>query len=195
MNKIKIAIFEGKKIRRHWDEKAERWYFSVVDVVAVLSQSVDPRNYWKVLKNRLKSEGSEVVTKCNQLKMRAADGKFYLTDVADTEVMLRLIQSIPSPNAEPFFLKSKEVKIKINFCGLCQNNRYGGIINMKNRDDNQKQNAKPLKRWVIGLGIFSAVLLVTNILTLAVYAPSKNSGKLENADNQYSFSESGAEVC
>ena len=111
MNKIKIAIFEVK-IRRHWDEKAERWYFSVVDVVAVLSQSVDPRNYWKVLKNRLKSEGSEVVTKCNQLKMRAADGKFYLTDVADTEVMLRLIQSIPSPNAEPFFLKSKEVKIK-----------------------------------------------------------------------------------
>lgn len=102
--KKKIAIFEGRKIRRRWDGKEEKWYFSVVDVVAVLSQSSDPRNYWKVLKNRLKQEGSEVVTKCNQLKMQAADGKYYLTDVADTEVMLRLIQSIPSPNAEPFKL-------------------------------------------------------------------------------------------
>jgi hypothetical protein len=105
MNKKKrIAIFKGKKIRRHWDEKQEKWYFSVVDVVAALTQSANPRNYWKVLKNRLKTEGSEMVTKCNQLKMRAADGKFYLTDAADTEVMLRLIQSIPSPNAEPFKL-------------------------------------------------------------------------------------------
>jgi len=100
----RIAIFKGKKIRRQWNEKQERWYFSVVDVVAVLTQSADPRNYWKVLKNRLKQEGSEVVTKCNQLKMQAADSKFYLTDAADTEVMLRLIQSIPSPNAEPFKL-------------------------------------------------------------------------------------------
>ncbi|EKD42937.1 MAG: hypothetical protein ACD_72C00529G0005 [uncultured bacterium] len=99
-----IAIFDGQQIRRQWDEKNEKWYFSVVDVVGVLSDSVDPRNYWKVLKNRLKSEGSEVVTKCNQLKLEAVDGKFYLTDVADTEVMLRLIQSIPSPNAEPFKL-------------------------------------------------------------------------------------------
>jgi hypothetical protein len=99
-----LAIFQGNQIRRHWDGEAEKWYFSVVDVVGALSDSVDPRNYWKVLKNRLNAEGSEVVTKCNQLKMQAADGKFYLTDSADTEVMLRLVQSIPSPNAEPFKL-------------------------------------------------------------------------------------------
>lgn len=104
INKKSVAIFEGNRIRRHWDEKRELWYFSVVDIVAVLSQSSNPRNYWKVLKNRLKKEGSEVVTKCNQLKMLASDGKFYLTDVADTETVLRLIQSIPSPNAEPFKL-------------------------------------------------------------------------------------------
>ena len=99
-----IAIFEGHQIRRHWDEEKELWYFSVVDVVGALSASDNPRNYWKVLKSRLKQEGSEVVTKCNQLKMRAPDGKYYLTDTADTETMLRLIQSIPSPNAEPFKL-------------------------------------------------------------------------------------------
>ncbi|MEK7586838.1 MAG: BRO family protein [Patescibacteria group bacterium] len=105
MGKLKkLAIFEGKKIRRIWDEKKERWYFSVVDIVDALSASEDPRNYWKVLKNRLKQEGSELVTKCNQLKMQATDGKFYLTDTADTETMFRLIQSIPSPKAEPFKL-------------------------------------------------------------------------------------------
>ncbi len=102
--KKQIAIFEGHNIRRHWDDVKELWYFSVVDVVGALSGSVDPRNYWKVLKIRLKQEGSQLVTKCNQLKMIAADGKYYLTDVADTETMLRLIQSIPSPNAEPFKL-------------------------------------------------------------------------------------------
>ncbi|PIY65408.1 hypothetical protein COY91_02510 [Candidatus Shapirobacteria bacterium CG_4_10_14_0_8_um_filter_39_15] len=100
----KIAIFEGKRIRRHWDNEQEKWFFSVVDVVGILSGSADSRNYWKVLKNRLNKEGSEVVTKCNQLKMQAPDGKYYLTDTADTEMMLRLIQSIPSPNAEPFKL-------------------------------------------------------------------------------------------
>jgi len=104
MSNHKIALFEGKQIRRHWDSKKELWYFSVIDVVGVLSISTDPRNYWKVLKSRLKAEGSEVVTKCNQLKMLASDGKYYLTDVADTEVMLRIVQSIPSPNAEPFKL-------------------------------------------------------------------------------------------
>jgi|GEM_PF-5410242 len=103
--KIKtIAIFEGSQIRRHWDAEKELWYFSVVDAVRVLTKSADPRNYWKVLKIRLKAEGSELVTKCNQLKMQASDGKLYLTDTLDTEVMLRLIQSIPSPNAEPFKL-------------------------------------------------------------------------------------------
>jgi len=100
----KLAIFEGKKIRRIWDEKKELWYFSIVDIVNALNASEDPRNYWKVLKNRLKQEGSEVVTKCNQLKMQAADGKFYLTNTADTETMFRIIQSIPSPKAEPFKL-------------------------------------------------------------------------------------------
>ena len=100
-----LAIFEGKQIRRQWDDKSEKWYFSVVDVVGVLSNSLDPRNYWKVLKNRLTEEGgSQTVTNCNQLKLVAEDGKRRLTDVADTETLLRLIQSIPSPNAEPFKL-------------------------------------------------------------------------------------------
>jgi hypothetical protein len=100
----KLAFFEGSKIRRFWDEEKELWYFNVVDVVAALSGSTDPRTYWKVLKHRLKEEGSEVVTKCNQLKFLANDGKYYLSDAADTETMFRIIQSIPSPNAEPFKL-------------------------------------------------------------------------------------------
>ena len=100
-----LTIFKGKQIRRLWDEKSEKWYFSVVDVVGVLSDSIDPRNYWKVLKNRLIEEGgNQTVTNCNQLKMIAEDGKLRLTDAADTETLLRLIQSIPSPNAEPFKL-------------------------------------------------------------------------------------------
>ncbi len=100
----KLDIFSGQEIRRFWDEKKEKWYFSVVDVVSSLSGSDDPRNYWKVLKFRLKEDGSEVVTKCNQLKFLAKDGKYYLSDAADTETIFRLIQSIPSPNAEPFKL-------------------------------------------------------------------------------------------
>jgi len=103
-NEAKIAIFEGKKIRRHWDDEKEQWFFSVVDVVGVLSGSADPRKYWNKLAQRLREDGSEVVTKCHQLKMQASDGKFYLTDVADTESMFRIVQSIPSPNAEPFKL-------------------------------------------------------------------------------------------
>jgi len=103
-NQKQVAIFESKKIRRIWDDEKELWYFSVVDIVNALDASENPRNYWKVLKNRLKQEGSEVVTECNQLKMQAADGKFYLTDTADTETMFRIIQSIPSPKAEPFKL-------------------------------------------------------------------------------------------
>ncbi|MCX6706094.1 MAG: Bro-N domain-containing protein [Candidatus Woesebacteria bacterium] len=105
MSKIsKIAIFEGKKIRRIWDGNVEKWYFSVVDVMAVLSISNNPRKYWNKLAERLRKEGSESVTKCHQLKMQASDGKYYQTDAADTEVMLRIIQSIPSPNAEPLKL-------------------------------------------------------------------------------------------
>ena len=97
-----IKIFGDRKIRSIWDGEAEKWYFSVVDVVAVLTESENPRNYWKVLKNRLKKEGNQSVTNCNQLKLKASDGKFYLTDVADQEQLFRLIQSIPSPKAEPF---------------------------------------------------------------------------------------------
>lgn len=101
----KIALFEGKQIRRHWDEEKELWYFAVSDVIAVLTNSVNPLAYWRKLKERLLKEGgNETVTKCHGLKMVAQDGKMRLTDAADTEVMLRLIQSIPSPNAEPFKL-------------------------------------------------------------------------------------------
>ena len=102
-----LAVFENHKIRRLYDEKSETWLFSVVDIIAVLIQQKDyqaARNYWKVLKNRLKKEGSESVTKCNRLKLEAADGKKYLTDVADPETILRLIQSVPSPKAEPIKL-------------------------------------------------------------------------------------------
>src|SRR3989339_501390 len=103
----KITIFEGKKIRRYWDEKNEKWYFSVVDIVAALTNQANfqlARNYWKVLKNRLKNEGSEVVTKCNRLKMEAEDGKMRETDAADVETILLLVQSVPSPKAEPIKL-------------------------------------------------------------------------------------------
>lgn len=97
-----IKLFNEKQIRTHWDEEKEKWYFSIVDVVGILTESENPNNYWKVLKNRLKKDGSELVTNCNQLKMQSSDGKFYKTDVADTEQLFRLIQSIPSPKAEPF---------------------------------------------------------------------------------------------
>ena len=100
--KNEVKLFEQQKVRTHWDEKEEKWYISVVDVVGILTDSPNPRNYWKVLKHRLSKEGNESVTNCNQLKMESADGKFYKTDVADTEQLLRLIQSIPSPKAEPF---------------------------------------------------------------------------------------------
>ena len=103
MSKHEIEkVFGDRKIRSVWDDEAEKWYFSVVDVVAVLTDSANPRNYWKVLKNRLKKEGNQTVTNCNQLKIRAEDGKMRKTDVADQEQLFRLIQSIPSPKAEPF---------------------------------------------------------------------------------------------
>lgn len=100
-----LQLFEEKKIRSVWDDKEEKWYFSIVDVCAVLTEQPDTehaRNYWKVLKHRLIKEGNQTVTTCNRLKLRAADGKLRLTDVADTEQLFRLIQSIPSPKAEPF---------------------------------------------------------------------------------------------
>jgi hypothetical protein len=97
-----IKLFEQKQVRTHWDDEKEKWYFSIVDIVAILTESENPRKYWSVLKSRLKKEGSQLATNCSQLKMQSADGKFYKTDVADTEQLLRLIQSIPSPKAEPF---------------------------------------------------------------------------------------------
>ncbi|MBE0495715.1 MAG: Bro-N domain-containing protein [Campylobacterales bacterium] len=99
-----IKLFENKKIRSHYDEENEKWFFSVVDVISILTESIDGRKYWNKLKQRLKEEGNETVTNCHQLKLRAEDGKQRLTDVADVEQLLRLIQSIPSPKAEPFKL-------------------------------------------------------------------------------------------
>lgn len=100
----KIKVFKNKQVRTVWDAEAEEWYFSVVDVCNVLSDSAskDPEAYWRKLKQRLKAEGSEVVTNCHGLKLQASDGKYYKTDVLDTKGVLRLVQSIPSPKAEPF---------------------------------------------------------------------------------------------
>jgi prophage antirepressor-like protein len=99
-----IKIFEEKKVRTLWDSEQEKWYFSIIDVIEILTGSPRPRKYWNALKTKLKAEGSELSHKLGQLKMQSADGKFYLTDVADTEQLFRLIQSIPSPKAEPFKL-------------------------------------------------------------------------------------------
>jgi hypothetical protein len=102
--KNEIKLFEQKVVRSIWDAEQEKWFMSIVDVVSVLTESPNPRKYWSVLKSRLKVEGSQLATNCSQLKMKASDGKFYLTDVADSEQLFRLIQSIPSPKAEPFKL-------------------------------------------------------------------------------------------
>ena len=104
-----IKIFEEKKVRTVWDDETEEWFFSVVDVVAILTDSPNPSNYWKVLKHRLRKEGNESVTNCNQLKLPSTDGKYYKTDVATTEQLFRLIQSIPSPKAVPFKLWMAQV--------------------------------------------------------------------------------------
>jgi len=115
MKENTLAVFENYKIRRHFDEKAETWFFSVIDVVRALLQQNDyqaARNYWKVLKNRLNKEGSETVTNCNQLKLEAEDGKLRLTDVASAETLLRLIQSIPSPKAELIFTALAELSTR-----------------------------------------------------------------------------------
>jgi len=99
-----IRLFNDKQIRTHWDDEQEKWYFSIVDVIGVLTESIDAQAYWRKLKQRLKGEGNETVTNCHGLKMQAADGKMRLTDVADTKQLFRLIQSVPSPKAEPFKL-------------------------------------------------------------------------------------------
>ena len=95
MKEVKLAIFEGQNIRRHWDDKQELWYFSIIDVIEILTLTDRPRKYWDDLKRKLKQEGSQLSEKIGQLKLMSDDGKFYLTDVADTEVLMRLIQSIP----------------------------------------------------------------------------------------------------
>ncbi len=105
----KIKLFEQKQIRTHWDAENEEWYFSVVDIVEALTESTNARKYWSVLKTRLKKEGSELATNCSQLKMPATDGKYYKTDCMTTKQVLRLVQSIPSPKAEPFKLWLAEV--------------------------------------------------------------------------------------
>ena len=102
--KESIRLFEERKVRAIWDDEQEEWYFSIVDVISILTDSPNPRKYWSVLKTRLKREGSELTTNCSPLTMQAADGKKYLTDVANTEQLFRLIQSVPSPKAEPFKL-------------------------------------------------------------------------------------------
>ena len=109
MKKEAIKLFEERKVRTIWDDTHEKWFFSIVDVVAILTDSPNPQTYWRVLKKRLKEEGNETVTNCNALKLKATDGKMRLTDVADTEQLFRLIQSIPSPKAEPFKLWMAEV--------------------------------------------------------------------------------------
>jgi hypothetical protein len=124
-NSKKTKIFEGRKVRTHWDDEKEKWFFSIVDVVAILTESVDPRKYWNKLIQRLRDEGSEVVTFCHQLKLVAEDGKLRETDVGDTEQILRLIQSIPSKKAEPFKLWLAKVGNERIFC-------YD-IINLENK--------------------------------------------------------------
>jgi hypothetical protein len=107
MTDLQLAVFNGKNIRRVWDKKQEKWYFSVVNIIQLLIDQSDyqiARKYWNKLSQRLRIEGSEVVTKCHRLKMKSSDGKEYLTDAADTETLFRLIQSVPSPNAEPIKL-------------------------------------------------------------------------------------------
>jgi BRO family, N-terminal domain len=107
-----LKIFDNKKVRTLWDAEQEKWYFSIVDAIAVLTDSPNPRKYWSVLKTRLKKEGSELTTNCSQLKMVSADGKSYKTDVGDTEQLFRLIQSIPSPKAEPFKLWLAQIAVE-----------------------------------------------------------------------------------
>lgn len=110
--RVRIKLFNDRKICTHWDEQEEKWYFSIVDVVGILTDQSDyqlSRNYWKVLKNRLGKEGNQTVTNCNRLKLLAEDGKMRVTDVADTEQLFRLIQSVPSPKAEPFKQKNEKM--------------------------------------------------------------------------------------
>ena len=109
IRKDALKLFEDKKVRTIWDDEQEKWFLSIIDAIEILTDSPNPRKYWIVLKTRLKKEGSQLATNCCQLKMQSADGKYYKTDVADVEQLFRLIQSIPSPKAEPFKLWLAEV--------------------------------------------------------------------------------------
>ncbi len=153
MNKDdKLKLFQKQSVRTHWDEEHEKWYFSIIDVVAVLTDSPQPRKYWNALKTKLKEEGSELSQKMGQLKMKASDGKKYLTDVTDTETLLRLIQSIPSPKAEPFKLwlaeaSTTEISKEKQPKGLEENKdiaRKGGNAAKKARLEIEKQTGKPI---------------------------------------------------
>ena len=104
IRKDALKLFEDKKVRTIWDDEQEKWFLSIIDAIEILTDSPNPRKYWSVLKTRLKKEESQLATNCSQLKMQSADGKYYKTDVADVEQLFRLIQSIPSPKAEPFKL-------------------------------------------------------------------------------------------
>ena len=109
IRKDALKLFEDKKVRTIWDDEQEKWFLSIIDAIEILTDSPNPRKYWSVLKTRLKKEESQLATNCSQLKMQSADGKYYKTDVADVEQLFRLIQSIPSPKAEPFKLWLAEV--------------------------------------------------------------------------------------
>ncbi len=136
-----VKLFEQKKVRTHWDEEQEKWYFSVIDVIEILTESSIPRRYWSDLKKKLTKEGSQLYEKIVQLKMQSADGKFYVTDVADTETLLRIIQSIPSPKAEPF----KQWLAKVGY------ERMQEISDPEQSIDRARENWKKLGRsekWI-----------------------------------------------
>lgn len=149
-----LALFEGKQIRRHYDEETETWYFSVVDIIQVLIQQPDyqtARKYWNKLKERLKAEGSQTVTNCHQLKMLADDGKLRLTDAASPETLLRLIQSVPSPKAELIFtalaeLSTRQIAESVNATGMDENKeagkKGGGIAKKAKRELEAKTGRK-----------------------------------------------------
>ena len=150
-----IKLYENKQIRSVWDEEKEEWYFSVVDVVGVLTEQESARGsstYWAVLKKRLKEEGNELLTICKQLKMKAADGKMRLTDVADMQGIFRIIQSIPSPKAEPFKLwlaeaTTTELTKATNPKGLEENKKVakkGGGVAGNARKESEKETGKPV---------------------------------------------------
>jgi len=144
INNKKITIFEGQKIRRAWDEKKEKWYFSIIDIISILIEQDDfkkAKSYWTTLKNRLKNEGSQLVTKCDQLKLQSTDGKFYKTDVADVEILLRLIQSVPSPKAEP-------VKLWLAKVGYERMQEINDPEKALNRSRNYWQRMGRSQKWI-----------------------------------------------